>query len=125
MFLFSVLFLRWSPLKTTQSAFIPILLVPICVLITKFVYGSILRPSEYPGLNNPITVGRRSLSSLGASYTPMIDDLSLSSKQTDETVFANWWQNFTIEKYTNALLNTTKEIELTDKDLSYIERKKT
>ena len=55
----------------------------------------------------------------------MIDDLSLSSKQTDETVFANWWQNFTIEKYTNALLNTTKEIELTDKDLSYIERKKT
>lgn len=76
-------------------------------------------------LDHEIGIGYGSGSSLGTSYTPMIDDLSLPSAQPAEQTHANgWWQNFIFEKYIGTLHHNAKEIELTDKDLSYIATQK-
>lgn len=72
-------------------------------------------------LDQEIGIGYGSFSSLGASYTPMIDELSLpSAGYSNKTQSDGWWQKFVLEKYTNILRDKSSVVELTDKDLANI-----
>jgi len=74
-------------------------------------------------LDQEIGIGYGSLSSLGAGYTPMIDDLIIPPSENIKSKYVNnWWQKFILEKYTKAIRENSNVIELTDEDLSFIAR---
>jgi thiopeptide-type bacteriocin biosynthesis protein len=77
-------------------------------------------------LDLEIGIGYGSYSSMGASYTPMIDELSLpSASESNKTQTVGWWQKFVLEKYTQTLLNPCSVLELTDSDLAHIANNRT
>jgi len=72
-------------------------------------------------LDQEIGVGYGAVSSLGASYAPMIDALILPPVGfIPKSGSAGWWQNFVLEKYINTLQNKSQVLELTDADLAAI-----
>ncbi|WP_194121655.1 lantibiotic dehydratase [Dyadobacter subterraneus] len=73
-------------------------------------------------LDHQTGIGYGLQSTLGASYTPMIEELSFPKNQKKQTAeYPEWWQNLLIDKYTLFLKNQLSEIELTDADLSALE----
>ena len=72
-------------------------------------------------LDQEIGIGYGSFSSMGASYTPMIDALTMpASGNSQKTHVVNWWQKFVLEKYTNTIRGNSEILELTDADLEDI-----
>lgn len=76
-------------------------------------------------LDHQTGIGYGLQSKLGASYTPMIEELSFPKKQKKQTTQQpDWWQNLLLEKYTLFLKNQLSAIELTDLDLLEVEDSK-
>ena len=72
-------------------------------------------------LDQEIGIGYGSFSSMGAGYTPMIDELALpTSINSPKTNVVKWWQKFVLEKYTNTIRENAAILELTDADLENI-----
>ncbi|MCF0056079.1 lantibiotic dehydratase [Dyadobacter sp. CY356] len=73
-------------------------------------------------LDHQTGIGYGLQSTLGASYTPMIEELTFPKNQKKQTAQQpDWWQNLLIEKYTRFIRDQLSEIELTDRDLNDIE----
>lgn len=73
-------------------------------------------------LDDQTGIGYGLQSTLGASYTPMIEELTFPKSQKKQTAqLPDWWTNLLLEKYTLFLKNQLSEVELTDTDLSDIE----
>lgn len=73
-------------------------------------------------LDHQTGIGYGLQSTLGASYTPMIEELTFPKNQKKQIAQQpDWWQNMLLEKYTLFLKNQLSEIELTDRDLSELE----
>ncbi|WP_159477363.1 lantibiotic dehydratase [Dyadobacter sp. 3J3] len=73
-------------------------------------------------LDHQTGIGYGLQSMLGASYTPMIEELSFpNSQKKQKTQQLEWWQNLLLDKYTVFLKNQLSEIELTDTDLDDLE----
>ncbi|GLU57085.1 lantibiotic dehydratase [Dyadobacter frigoris] len=73
-------------------------------------------------LDHQTGIGYGLQSTLGASYTPMIEELSFPKSQKKQTTQQpEWWQNLLLDKYTLCLKDQLSEIELTDRDLNNLE----
>lgn len=72
-------------------------------------------------LDQEIGIGYGTGSSLGAGYTPMLDDLIIPpAEKAQSKNVTSWWQKFVLEKYTLALRENLSVVELTDNDLAFI-----
>jgi thiopeptide-type bacteriocin biosynthesis protein len=74
-------------------------------------------------LNHEMGIGYGTADSLGASHTPMIDALLFSgTKKTGPVSQDIRWQNFVLDKYSQAITSNLKEIEVTQADLNDLSR---
>ncbi|MEO6282319.1 MAG: lantibiotic dehydratase [Dyadobacter sp.] len=71
-------------------------------------------------LDDDTGVGYGQGSAPAPGYAPMIDDLGLQTGKQPTSVHDSWWQQFIIEKYSQALRKGQKELILTDQDLEMI-----
>ena len=86
-------------------------------------------------LDGEFGIGYGSGSTLGVGYAPLIDDLTFATATAAPTTAWDWWQNFVMDKYANALrrqhapykdgTGPNDEIVLTDDDLTFIGSRQT